>query len=147
MLDLQPGVHLEEEEVTVVVGHELHGARAGVADRGRGQSRGVEQLVPHSGRAFDQWRRRLFDDLLVAPLNRAFAFADGPHGAVLVGEHLDLDVVAGGQVALAEHRRIAERRLGLPAAASTWAGSSDSSRTTRMPLPPPPADALISTGS
>ncbi len=34
---------------------------------------------------------------------------------MLVGEHLDLDVVAGGQVALAEHRRVAERRLCLAA--------------------------------
>ena len=113
MLDLQSGVHLEEEEVAVVVGQELDGACAGVPDRRRGQPRGVEQLVPHAGDAFDQWRRRLFDDLLVAPLNRAFAFADGPHGAVLVGEHLDLDVVAGGQIALAEDGGVAERRLRL----------------------------------
>ena len=118
MLDLQPGVHLEEEEDsprTVWVGHELDGARAGVADRGRGQSCGVEQLGPHALGAFDQWRRRLFDDLLVAPLDGALALADGPHRAVVVGEHLDLDVVAGGQVALAEHRRITERRLRLAA--------------------------------
>ena len=98
-----------------VVGHELDGARTGVADRGRRQPGRVEQLGPHARCAFDQWRRRLFDDLLVAPLDRAFAFADGPHGAVFVGEHLDLDVVAGGQVALAEHRRVAERRLRLAA--------------------------------
>ena len=115
VLDLQPGVHLEEEEVAAVVGHELDGARAGVADRGRRQPCRVEQLVPHARSAFDERRRRLFDDLLVAPLDGAFAFADGPHGAVLVGEHLHLDVVAGGQVALAEHRRVAERRLRLAA--------------------------------
>ena len=51
----------------------------------------------------------------MAPLDGAFAFADRPHCAVLVGEHLDLDVVAGGEVALAEHRRVAERRLRLAA--------------------------------
>ena len=98
-----------------VVGHELDGARAGVADRGGGQPCGVEQLGAHARCPFDQRRGRLLDDLLVAPLNRAFALADGPHGAVVIGEHLDLDVVAGGQVALAEHRRITERRLRLTA--------------------------------
>ena len=113
VLDLQPGVHLQEEEVAPLVGHELDGARAGIPDRGRRQSRRVEQLGPHPRRAFDQWRRCLFDDLLVATLDGAFAFTDGPHGAVLVREYLDLDVVAGGEVALAEHRRVAERRLRL----------------------------------
>ncbi len=111
VLDLQSGVHLEKEEVAVVVGHEFDRARAGVPDRGRSQSRGVEQLVPHARNAFDQWRRRLFDDLLMPPLNRAFAFADGPHGAVLVGEHLNLHVVAGGQIALAEDGGVTERGL------------------------------------
>ena len=51
----------------------------------------------------------------MAPLDGAFAFSNGPYRAVLVGEHLDLDVMAGCQVALAEHRRIAERRLRLAA--------------------------------
>ena len=115
MLDLQPGVHLEEEEVAALVGHELDGARTGVTDCGRGQPGRVEQLGPHPRCALDQWRRRLFDDLLVPPLNGALTFAHRPHCAVLIGEHLDLDVVAGGEVALAEHRRIAERRLRLAA--------------------------------
>ena len=111
MLDLQAGVHLEEEEVTVIVGHELDGARARVADCLGGQSRGVKELGAHARNAFDERRRRLLDDLLVAALNRAFAFADRPHGAMSVGHHLDLDVMTGGQVALAEHRWVAERGL------------------------------------
>ena len=47
----------------------------------------------------------------MAALNRAFPFPDGPHGAVGVGHDLHLNVVAGGQVALAEHGRVAERGL------------------------------------
>ncbi len=35
VLDLQTGVHLEEEEVALLVGQELDGARAGVPDGGR----------------------------------------------------------------------------------------------------------------
>ena len=58
-------------------------------------ARGVEQLGPHPGDALHQRRRRLLDDLLVAPLDRALALADGPHGAVRVGHHLHLDVVPG----------------------------------------------------
>ncbi len=94
-----------------IVGHELDGARAGVPDGLRRQPRGLEELGAHAFRAFDERRWSLLDDLLVAPLDRAFAFADGPHGAVFVGHHLDLDVMTGGQVALAEHRRVAEGRL------------------------------------
>ncbi len=55
VLDLKPGVHLEEEEVAAFVGHELDGACAGVTDRGGSQPGGVEQLCPHPWRAFDQW--------------------------------------------------------------------------------------------
>ncbi len=55
-------------------------------------------------------------------LDGAFALADGPHGAVLVGHHLDLDVVAGGQVAFAEHRGIAERGLAFPLGGSHFGG-------------------------
>ncbi len=33
VLDLQPGVHLQEEEVAGLVGHEFHGSRTGVGDR------------------------------------------------------------------------------------------------------------------
>ena len=111
MLDLQPGVHLQEEEVAAIVSHELDGARAGVPDGLRRQPRGLEQLGAHALGAFDEGRWSLLDDLLVASLDRTFAFADGPHGAVLVGHHLDLDVMTGGQVALAEHRRVTEGRL------------------------------------
>ncbi len=54
VLDLQPGVHLEEEEVARLVGQELDGARAGVPDGGRRQPRRVEQLVPHARSAFHE---------------------------------------------------------------------------------------------
>lgn len=96
MLDLQSGVHLQEVELARIVGEELHGAGAGVADGFRGQPGRVEQLGPHPRDALHQGGGCLFDDLLVATLNGAFAFPDGPHGAVGVGHHLNLDVVPGG---------------------------------------------------
>ena len=113
VLDLQPGVHLQEEEVAVIVGEELHRPRPGVGDRTRRQPGGLEQPAAHPRYALDQGRRCFFDDLLVAALDRALPLADRPHRAVRVGHHLHLDVVTGGQVTLAEHRGVAERGLGL----------------------------------
>ncbi len=114
MLDLQSGVHLEEEEASGFVRQELDGARTFVADRAGRRDRRLEQPLAHAGRPLDQWRRRLLDHLLVPPLDRALALADRPHGAVLVGHDLHLDVPAGLQVRLAEDGRVAERgcRLG-----------------------------------
>lgn len=122
VLDLQSGVHLEEEELARVVRHELDGARPGVTDGFGRQPRRVEQLGAHARCALDQRRRRLLDDLLVPALDRALALADRPHGAVDVGHHLHLDVVAGGEVPLAEHRRVAERRLCLALRGLDFAG-------------------------
>ena len=113
MLDLQSGVHFEEVELAVIVGEELHGARSGVADRAGGQPGRLEQLGPHARDALDQRRRRFFDDLLMAALDRAFPLADRPHRAVRIGHHLDFDVVTGRQVALTEHCGVTERGLRL----------------------------------
>jgi hypothetical protein len=111
VLDLQAGVHLEEEELAAVGGEELDGPRADVVDRLGRRARCGEQFVPH--RRVDQRRRRLLDDLLVAALDRAFALPHRPDGAVGVDHHLYLDVAPRVEVSLAEHGRIAERGRGL----------------------------------
>ncbi|KMO75690.1 hypothetical protein MOBUDSM44075_03061 [Mycolicibacterium obuense] len=46
-------------------------------------------------------------------LDRALPLADRPHRAVRIGHHLHLDVMTGVEVALAEHRGIAEGGLRL----------------------------------
>ncbi len=122
MLNLQPGVHLEEIELAVIIGEELDRAGARVADRACGQSGGVEELGPHARCAFHQGRRCFFDDLLMAALNGAFPLTDGPHGPVGVGQHLNLDVMPGGQVALAEHGRVAECGLRFAAGGGDFVG-------------------------
>ena len=85
--------------------------------------------------------------LLVPPLDRAVAFEQRDDVAVGVGEDLDLDVPGAGQVLLDQHAVVAEGRQRL--ALGTLDRGLDlvwRKPTMRMPLPPPPAEALISTG-
>ena len=111
MLDLQPRIHLHEVEPAVLLGDELDGARADVADRLRRRDRGFAHraaaLRRHAG------CRRLFQHLLVAPLHRAVALEQVHGVAVRIAEHLDLDVPRRGQVSLEQHAIVAEGRLGL----------------------------------
>src|SRR5262249_791732 len=111
VLDLQPGVHLQEVKGPVAVQHELDGARAGVADRrARGLRRGGELVAQVLA---DARRRALLDDLLVAALDRAFALEQVDHGARGVAEDLDLDVPGVGDEPLQEYGAVAERGGGL----------------------------------
>ena len=124
---------------------ELDRARSGVVDAARGVAGG--RADPGAGRRVEQRRRRFFDDLLVAALQAAFALAEMDDVAVAVGEDLHLDVPGPQDEPLEEQRVVAERRRPLPGAREARAaGSSAASCTSRMPLPPPPADGLTSTG-
>ena len=126
-------------------GDELDGAGAVVAD-GLGEGDGL--LAHRLARLLvEEGRRRLLDDLLVAALDRAFALAEVDDVAVLVAEHLDLDVARIDDELLDEDAVVAERRS-WPRSAHESKPSATSSRlqAMRMPLPPPPAEALIITG-
>ena len=116
VLDLQPGVHLEEgEQLLLGLVEELDGAGADVAG-GLDQRHG--RLAQRRGLLGGQRRGAgLLDHLLVAPLHRAVAHAGRPDVAVLVGDHLHLDVPAALDQPLHEDGRVAERarRLGLRA--------------------------------
>ena len=150
MLDLQPRVHLHEAEAVgpqplAAVGDELDRAGADIADGprrlDRGLAHGGAHLRRHAG------RRRLLDHLLMPPLERAVALEEMHDIAVPVGEDLDLDVARREHVFLDEHARVAEGAQP-PRAARSRAPprTRPRSSTRRMPLPPPPATALISTG-
>ena len=112
MLDLHARVHLDEEELVVLV-QELERAGAAVADAPAGLG-GALADAQQRARA-DARRRRLLDDLLVAPLHRAVALPQVDRVLVLVGQHLDLDVARVAEEALHVDRRVAERRLRLGA--------------------------------
>ncbi|MNQ74836.1 hypothetical protein D3C85_896050 [compost metagenome] len=87
VLDLQAGVHFQEEEFAAAIQQKLHGAGADIVDRGgrldRGLAHGLTQLRRH------QRAGRFLDHLLVAALHRTVAFAQIDDMAVLVAEHLD----------------------------------------------------------
>ena len=122
VFDLQAGVHLHEEELVRAVGgdDELDGARAGVVHAAGGVTRGRADAGP--GRGVQQRRRRLLDDLLVAPLQTALALAEVHHVAVSVGEHLHLDMPGVQHEPLEEQRVVAERGRGLAARAGQRGG-------------------------
>ncbi len=107
VLHLQSGVHLEERDGAVRPDQELDRAGAVVpgleADRS-GRRVDLAALVVGEERC-----RRLLDQLLVPPLQRAVAGADDDHGAVRVGQHLGLDVPRPVQVPLDEALAAAER--------------------------------------
>ena len=116
VLDLQPGVHLEEgERLLAGVVQELHRGRAHVADRERQPLRRRLEVV---GLLLVQERRRgLLDHLLVAALHRAVADPERPGVAVAVGDHLHLDVPRARDQPLEEDHAAAEGPLGLVAGA------------------------------
>ena len=107
VLDLQPGVDLEEGDGAVLADQELAGARAdvpGLFEDGLGAR--VERshlLVGQEG------RRGLLDELLVAALERAVTGGDDDDVAVVVGEALGLDVPRPVEVALDEALAAPER--------------------------------------
>ena len=111
MFDLQAGVHLQEEEL-VTRDHELHSPCAHVSDLGRQADGGGGHLVPQGRR--HTGRRRLLDDLLVAALDGALPLEQMHHVAVGVTEDLHLHVPGRFQIALDEHRVVAEGAGRLP---------------------------------
>ena len=111
MLDLKPRVHLEEIEIAVLVDDELDRAGGVVAD-GLGQRDGL-RAHRRAGLGVDERARRLLDHLLIAALDRAFALAEMDDVAVLVAEHLNLDMARLLDIFLDEHAVVAEARLGL----------------------------------
>ena len=113
VLDLEPGVHLHEEELLGPVrgDDELDGPRVAVP---AGPRRG-DGLLGHGGTlpVVEQRRRRLLDDLLVSTLQAALALTERDDRSVRVREDLYLDVTGAQHEALDEQRVVTEgtRRL------------------------------------
>ena len=108
VLDLEPGVDLEEGDGAVLGDEELAGAGADVA--GLAQDRLGRLVEPRDLVVGEERRGRLLDQLLVAALQRAVAGGDDDDVAVLVGEALGLDVARLVEELLDEALAAAERR-------------------------------------
>lgn len=110
VLHLQSSVHLHEEELPGLFGgdEEFDGAGAAVVDAARDGARGGADALARV--LVDEGRRRFLDHLLVPALQGAFALTQMDDAAVLVGEHLHLDVPWRGDEAFEEERVVAERR-------------------------------------
>ncbi len=111
MLDLQPGVHLQEVEVAVLVDDELDGARRLVI-HGLGERHRLRAHV-FAGGLVEERRRRFLDHFLVTPLQRAFALVEVHSVAMAVGHDLDLDVPRFLDEFLDEDLVVTETRAGL----------------------------------
>ena len=111
VLDLQPGVDLEErEDLLLRLVEVLDGAGAAVSGGADKFGRHASKMV---GLLLGQYRGAGFlDHLLVPALDGAVAHSRRPDIAVVVGDHLDLDVAGIGDKAFEEHHRVAERTLG-----------------------------------
>ena len=144
MLDLHPRVHLDEEELAVLV-QELEGAGAAVADLLAGGDAALADPLDHPAR--DARRRRFLDDLLVAPLHRAVALAepDARSCACRRGPGSRCGAGSGGT---SPCRRPGCRTPRRPRRASSAPRETSAASvcTTRMPRPPPPPAALMITG-
>jgi len=106
MLDLEPRVHLEEEEVATGVEQELDGPRVAVADRLGGLAARFakgDSLLGVQART-----GRLFDDLLVSPLDGALPLEQVDH-ALAVCENLHLHVARACYIPLENQGVVAER--------------------------------------
>src|SRR5581483_4273215 len=113
VLHLDPAVDLHEGELAVGGEQELERAGADISGGERAAHREVADLVdllPAQVRG-----RALLDQLLLPALYRAVAFTEMDGVAVVVGEHLDLDVPGRREVTLHVDPGIAEQCLRLGA--------------------------------
>ena len=149
VLDLQPCVHLEKIETARPrparrIEQELEGAGADVADRAR--ARDCRLAHRRSGRLRQAGGRALFDDLLMAALQRTIALEEMDDPAVAIAEHLNFDMARRERYFSSNTRGSPNACSASRAAASSAPSNSTCASTRRMPRPPPPAIALISTG-
>src|SRR5437870_11018025 len=98
MLDLYASVHFHKVEVLILVQQELDGPSISVVDRLDRIKSHASNLAPQS--LIDGRRRRLFDEFLIATLNRAISFSQAHDSSPVVGQHLHLDMAGLKEIAL-----------------------------------------------
>ena len=112
MLDLQPGVHLDEVELAIFV-EKLDGAGAAILHALHRVDADLAHALALLGT--DHRRGRFLEHFLVAPLQRTVALAEVDGIAAAVAEHLEFDMTRIAEIFLDIDGGVAERRLGLGA--------------------------------
>src|SRR5690606_34312699 len=112
VLHLDPGVHLDEEELAILV-EKLEGAGTAITQIDTGLY--AAGLNFCAGLLVDARRGGLFDDLLVAALQGAVAVAQMDGIALAIRQHLDFNVTRVGQVFFQVDHRVAEGSTGFGA--------------------------------
>ena len=144
VLHLDPGVHLHEIVVPLVIEEKLHrsGTRVVHGPGCRGSKR--TYLLAQTRRQVG--RGRFFQQLLVAALDGTFPLSKVYDVAVLIGEDLELDMASLGQILF--EIDIGDTEGGLRFRLRQFHGGRKllGGLTIRMPLPPPPAAALMING-
>ena len=112
MFHLYARVHLHEVELAVLGHEELDGARVFVVDRPRRAQGRLSQ--PGTKFVIDIGGRRLFDELLPAPLDRTVPLAEVDDVAVPVAQDLHLDMPGLLNIPFQVQRGVVEGVLRLP---------------------------------
>ena len=110
MLHLQACVHLEEIEILLLVNQELDGTSICIVRGSRHPNRDLAHTAPHLG--IDDRRRRFFQHLLMATLQRTLALPQVNRMTMLVGQNLHFNVPRIDDRFFDVHFVIAERALG-----------------------------------
>ena len=90
MLHLQTSIHFQEIELAVSVGEELNRSGIRVSDCFGRLDCNFSHPLAHVG--VNKRRRRFFQDLLMAALNRALAFSKVNAISVLISENLNFNM-------------------------------------------------------
>ena len=143
MLDLDPGVHLEEVEPPSSASRNSHVP----APRYPTASAAATAAAPIRSRssAVTATRRGLFDQLLMAPLDRALPLAQ-VHGALVDPPEPGSRCGGAARCTSRGRRSLAEGLRASDAAASSALQLRRARGPPACPFPPPPAAALTSTG-
>ncbi len=140
MLDLKPCVHLKEVKPSFRIEQKLDRPRVGISDASRQRGGRVRQAAAQA--RTHRYRWRLFDDLLMAALDRTFPFDKRDHGAVLVTQQLDLHMAGSSDLLFEIDRRITERGSGLRSRAADGGREIHGTRHQTHALSAPAGDGL-----
>src|SRR5665647_2800274 len=143
MFHLHASVHLDEIKLAVFI-QEFECSRAAIADLAASFGTAFADLVAHFW--IEQRCRRFLNDLLVTALHRTIALAQIHRIAVLVGEHLKLDMARVFQKFFHVYHGIVESGLRLGAGHGDGIQQGCLGMHHTHPRPPPPPEALMMTG-